>query len=97
MATTTDLTLADVDLSNLDTFVDRVPFDQFELLRREAPVYLHPGGDLFPPYWCITKHADIRAISADWTSPRQNSSSAGPMTVASRSAISSRGRMVRSV
>jgi cholest-4-en-3-one 26-monooxygenase len=60
------LTLADVDLSNLDTFVERVPHDQFELLRREAPVFWHPGSDLFPPYWCITKHADIRTISADW-------------------------------
>jgi len=60
------LTLADVDLSNLDTFVERVPHDQFELLRREAPVFWHPATDHFPGYWCVTKHADIRTISADW-------------------------------
>jgi cholest-4-en-3-one 26-monooxygenase len=66
VATTTAPTLADVDLSNLDTFVDHVPHEQFELLRREAPVFLHPASELFPAYWCITKHADIRLISADW-------------------------------
>jgi cholest-4-en-3-one 26-monooxygenase len=60
------LTLADVDLSNLDTFVERVPHDQFELLRREAPVFWQPATDHFPGYWCVTKHADIRTISADW-------------------------------
>ena len=42
------LTLADVDLSNLDTFVERVPHDQFELLRREAPVFWHPATDHVP-------------------------------------------------
>jgi cholest-4-en-3-one 26-monooxygenase len=64
--TPTAPTLADVDLSNLDTFVDHVPHEQFELLRREAPVFLHPGSELFPPYWCITKHSDIKLISGDW-------------------------------
>ena len=42
-----------------------VPHDQFDRLRREAPVYRHhePDG---PGFWAITKHADVRRVSHDW-------------------------------
>ena len=42
-------TLADVDLLDHDRFVAAEPWDVFELLRREAPVYRHaePGGQGF--------------------------------------------------
>ena len=38
------------------------PFDQYEWLRANAPVFWHdePNGSGF---WAITKHADIQAIS----------------------------------
>jgi cholest-4-en-3-one 26-monooxygenase len=41
-----------------------VPHDQFDRLRREAPVYRHPepGG---PGFWAVTKHDDVRAVSHD--------------------------------
>ncbi|MGB3410963.1 MAG: cytochrome P450 [Microthrixaceae bacterium] len=41
------------------------PHDQFDWLRREAPVYWHdePGDTGF---WAVTRHADVRMISNDW-------------------------------
>jgi cholest-4-en-3-one 26-monooxygenase len=60
------LTLADVDLTNLDTFVEAVPHDQFDLLRREAPVYFHPEADGGKGFWCITRRDDLRQVSHDW-------------------------------
>ena len=59
------LTLADVDLSNLDTFVEGVPHDQFDVLRREAPVYFHREDD-GAGFWCITRHDDLQQVSHDW-------------------------------
>jgi cholest-4-en-3-one 26-monooxygenase len=59
------LTLADVDLTNLETFVQAVPHDQFDLLRREAPAYYHPEAD-GAGFWCITRRDDIRQLSHDW-------------------------------
>lgn len=41
-----------------------VPHDQFDRLRREAPVYWHPEAD-DTGFWAITKHADVRAVSHD--------------------------------
>jgi cytochrome P450 len=57
------VTLDDVDLEN-DVFAERVPHETFALLRREAPVHWYDwaGGRGF---WCITKHADVAAVSRD--------------------------------
>ncbi len=41
-----------------------VPHDQFDRLRREAPVYRHPEPK-GPGFWAVTKHADVRAVSHD--------------------------------
>ncbi|MEX2292618.1 MAG: cytochrome P450 [Acidimicrobiales bacterium] len=40
------------------------PHDQFDRLRREAPVYWHPQVD-DTGFWAVTKHADVRAVSHD--------------------------------
>jgi cholest-4-en-3-one 26-monooxygenase len=41
-----------------------VPHDQFDRLRREAPVHWHPEpGDT--GFWALTKHADVRTASHD--------------------------------
>ena len=32
-------TIDDIDLTDLDVFVERMPHDWFDLLRREAPVW----------------------------------------------------------
>jgi cholest-4-en-3-one 26-monooxygenase len=55
-----------------------VPHDQFDALRRHAPVYWHdePEGSGF---WAITKHADVKRISRD---PRTFSSALGSTFIA---------------
>lgn len=58
-------TLADVDLANLDTFVEDVPHDMFDLLRRDAPAYFHPEPN-GAGFWCIVRYADLQQISHDW-------------------------------
>jgi cytochrome P450 len=57
------LTLDDVDLEN-DAFVAEVPHETFSLLRREAPVWWYPW-KLGEGFWCVTKHADVVAVSRD--------------------------------
>ena len=59
------LTLADVDLTNLDTFVAQVPHDQFDVIRREQPVYFHPE-DSGAGFWCITRYGDLHSLSHEW-------------------------------
>jgi cholest-4-en-3-one 26-monooxygenase len=58
--------LEDINLLDLDRFVEGVPFEEFALLRREAPVYLHPEPDGGPGFWVITKYHDIVKVSQDW-------------------------------
>jgi cholest-4-en-3-one 26-monooxygenase len=66
-----------IDLSHIDllanTWSREAPHDQFDLLRRDAPVFWHdePNGSGF---WAITKHADVKKISRD---PRTFSSALG--------------------
>lgn len=55
--------LEDIDLL-AGTWGKGVPHDQFDLLRREAPVFWHPEPD-DTGFWAITKHADVRAASHD--------------------------------
>ncbi len=55
--------LSDVDLL-ADTWSRGVPHDQFDLLRREAPVFRHPEPD-GPGFWALTRHADVVAVSRD--------------------------------
>jgi cholest-4-en-3-one 26-monooxygenase len=57
------LTLDDIDLL-ADTWAKAVPHDQFELLRREAPVFWHEEPD-DTGFWAITRWDDIVAISRD--------------------------------
>lgn len=55
--------LGDIDLLE-DTWAQSVPYDQFELLRRDAPVYWHehPAAQGF---WAVTRYDDVQAISRD--------------------------------
>lgn len=61
---TQSLTLDDIDLL-AETWGRTVPHDQFDLLRREAPVFWHPEPE-GPGFWAVTKHADVRTVSHDW-------------------------------
>jgi cholest-4-en-3-one 26-monooxygenase len=62
MSITGDLT-ADIDLLAA-TWGRGVPHDQFDRLRREAPVFWHAETD-GPGFWALTKHDDIRRVSRD--------------------------------
>ena len=54
--------LSEVDLYNPDSFVEAIPREMFEVLRREAPVFWHeePEG---PGFWVVTRYDDVKNIS----------------------------------
>ena len=57
------ITLQNLDITDTDLYVERgYPWKEWDLLRREAPVfwYERPG---FEPFWAITKYHDIQFIS----------------------------------
>jgi cholest-4-en-3-one 26-monooxygenase len=55
--------LADIDVYNLDQYIEAVPHDQFRRLRAEAPVFKHPDPDSPNGYWALTAHADVVFVS----------------------------------
>jgi cytochrome P450 len=59
-----------IDLISASSFAHGHPFEQYEWLRKNDPVYFHPEVD-GPGFWALTKHADVR-----WASrlPKQFSS-----------------------
>jgi cholest-4-en-3-one 26-monooxygenase len=57
-------TVTDVDLANLDTFVEGVPHDMFDTLRRDAPLYFHPEAN-GSGFWCVVRYHDLEQISRD--------------------------------
>ncbi len=60
---TSELTLDDIDLLAA-TWGRHVPHDQFDLLRREAPVFWHPEPE-GSGFWAVTKYDDVRQVSRD--------------------------------
>ena len=62
------MNLEDIDLTDLDLFVDHFPDEVFTHLRREAPVWWHPATTHTPDgigFWVLSAHADIMAAAAD--------------------------------
>ncbi len=47
-----------------DTWAEAVPYDQFEVLRREAPAHWHDHPQ-WSGFWAVTRYDDVRAISRD--------------------------------
>ena len=56
--------LACIDLSDNDAFVQQVPYGWFEALRRADPVYWQPERR-GRGFWAVTSHADMVAVSRD--------------------------------
>jgi len=61
---------ATADLSGIDllapTWGAGEPHDQFDLLRREAPVFWHhEPPEKGPGFWAVTRHEDVRTVSRD--------------------------------
>jgi cytochrome P450 len=61
-ASATDL--ASVDLLDHDLFADHEPWEVFDLLQREAPVFFHPEPD-GRGFWALTKYDDVQAVVRD--------------------------------
>ena len=59
------LALADVDLTNLDVWEERVPYEWLTLLRREAPLHWHDEEN-GRGFWVFTRYDDIVQVSKDW-------------------------------
>ncbi len=56
-------TLETLDIHSKDRYVDRgYPWREWDLLRREAPVFWYEREGI-APFWAITRHADILEIS----------------------------------
>jgi cytochrome P450/nitrite reductase/ring-hydroxylating ferredoxin subunit len=59
------LTLDEVDLTDLDRWVEAVPHDWFALLRRDAPLHWQDERD-GRGFWSFTRYEDIVAVSKDY-------------------------------
>lgn len=57
-------TIEGIDLL-AETWAAGAPHDQFDRLRREAPVCWHPEPD-GRGFWAVTKHADVKRVSHEW-------------------------------
>jgi cytochrome P450 len=59
-------TLEEIDLANPDSYVDRIPFDWFDHLRRDHPVMWHPESPPNRGFWAVTRYEDLTAVHMDW-------------------------------
>ncbi len=58
----------EIDLISPDRWITGIPHEQFEWLRREAPVFWHASDDPdVPAFWALTRHADVQAANRDAT------------------------------
>lgn len=56
------------DIQSHDLYVDGPPFERFDVLRAEQPVFRHEGhndGEI-DWFWALTRHADIVSVSRQW-------------------------------
>ncbi len=65
--------LPSVNLLDHDLFADHEPWEVFDLLQREAPVYFHPEPE-GRGFWALTKYDDVSAVLRD---PKTFSSEVG--------------------
>ena len=63
---TSDIDLSKIDLVDPDNYVERIPFEWFDFLRRQHPVVWHdePAGN--KGFWAVTRHDDLVNVHMDW-------------------------------
>ncbi len=70
-ATSDRVDLGEVDLTDPEVFRHGFPHEIFTLLREEAPMWCHPAtpgtARLGGEFWVVSKHADVQAVSRDYT------------------------------
>jgi cytochrome P450 len=59
------MTPDDIDLSNLDLFAKGAPWEQFGVLRDQAPVHWNPEASPNHGFWSVTRHDDIVLVDRD--------------------------------
>jgi cytochrome P450 len=57
---------ATVDLTSPDTFAERIPYEYFDWLRANEPVYWHPEQPPNHGFWVVTKYEDLVAVHRDF-------------------------------
>ncbi|MFY1671398.1 cytochrome P450 [Plantactinospora sp. WMMB334] len=57
--------LSAIDLADPETFVRSDTDEMWRRFRTEAPVHLHPETGHGPPFWVLSRHADVRAFYQD--------------------------------
>jgi cytochrome P450 len=62
----TEIDLSRMNLANPDSYVERIPFEWFDELRRDAPVVWHPEPPPNHGFWAVTRYDDLVAIHMDW-------------------------------
>ena len=65
MTAAAEVTLADVDLTDLDRWAEGVPHEWFALLRREAPVFWQ-NERRGRGFWSLTRYDDVVTASKDY-------------------------------
>ncbi len=66
MSVATKIDLSRMDLVNPDSYVERVPFEWFDELRRTAPVAWHPEPAPNHGFWAVTRYDDLVQVHMDW-------------------------------
>jgi cytochrome P450 len=62
------VSMAEVDLTDLDLFADGFPHELFALHRRDAPVWWHEPTEHTPDgegFWSVATHAEVQAVQHD--------------------------------
>ncbi len=54
-----------IDLMDITPFGEGREMPNFDLLRREAPVYWNAPSERGPGFWALTRHADVKAVASD--------------------------------
>jgi len=74
-----------IDIQSHELYVDGPPFDRFDRVRAEHPVYRHEGhndGEI-DWFWAVTRHDDVVALSRQWQ--KYSSGREGVLMMADRS------------
>ena len=56
----------EIDLVNPDNYVERIPFEWFDFLRREHPVLWHEEPAPNHGFWAVTRYDDLVNVHMDW-------------------------------
>lgn len=65
MAATAEISLADIDLTDLDRWVQGVPYEWFALLRRQQPAFWQDERE-GRGFWSLTRYDDVVAATKDY-------------------------------